>query len=247
MPRKCTICNHAKRQEIERKLANPKHSFRNIAEQFAVSLGACKRHTDNCIAKSLSKMHNTRSAIKVEKERSETEVFRNEVTRQAKEGALQTAVTVEGVVSRLFEGIMLLYDACDRDLRDPDDDTAYSLAPRAAEVRIIYEEKAPVSKEGEAPKWIKKSGTLQELLDLAFAGSDRRAVRDAPITHHDRAKLLLDTVDRMSNAASFLAKLEGRFLPVQKELGESPTIQLSVIQNILIQCGLLPADGITRH
>ena len=247
MPRKCTICNHAKRQEIERKLANPKHSFRNIAEQFAVSLGACKRHTDNCIAKSLSKMHNTRSAIKVEKERCETEVFRNEVAKQAKEGALQTAVTVEGVVSRLFEGIMLLYDACDRDLRDPEDDTIYSLAPRAAEVQIIYEEKDPATKKGDAPKWIKRKGTLQELLDLAFAGGDRRLVRDSAITHNDRAKLLLDTVDKMSKNAEFLAKLEGRFLPVEKALGEGTTVQLSVIQNILIQCGLLPPDAIAHR
>lgn len=43
MPRKCSICQHAKRKEIEKKLISGV-SFRNITKQYGMSIGAVHRH-----------------------------------------------------------------------------------------------------------------------------------------------------------------------------------------------------------
>ncbi len=46
MPRKCSICTHEKRTEIEKKLLKGV-TFRNIVEQYGTSLGATQRHVKN--------------------------------------------------------------------------------------------------------------------------------------------------------------------------------------------------------
>jgi hypothetical protein len=239
MPRQCTICTHKKRAQIEKKLA-ASEPLRKIASQFETNTASLNRHKTNCIGGALVKMKTARkAAIKDVHAEAETKVFREAVDDEKRVGPVQSAVTVEGVVARIFEGVMKLWDACDRDLSDPDDPKVYSLRPRASEIRIEYEEFEKPKTKSDKGKWIRRTGTLQEVLDLAFVGGDRRLVRDAAITHNDRAKLLLDTADKLGKNAEFLAKLEGRFLPVEKEMGTGNTIQLAVVQNILIQCGLL--------
>jgi hypothetical protein len=195
-----------------------------------------QRHK-KCVAKALKAFNESREAITVE-------TVREAVVEQTRNTTVATAVTVESVVARLFDVLMLLLDACDEDLRDPDRPEKYTLSPRAVEMRIIWEELENGGAD-EKPRWVKKAGTLQQALDRAFVAGDRRLVRDAPITHHDRAKLLLEVRDRLSNQAEFLAKLEGRFLPVEKELGEGKTVQLSVIIAILQQAGALDVGD--RH
>ena len=39
---------------------------------------------------------------------------------------------------RCFERVNLLFDACDRWLRDADDPSRYDIGPRAAEVLVTY-------------------------------------------------------------------------------------------------------------
>ncbi len=52
MPRKCTICAHKKRSAIDKALVE-RQPFRNIVEQFRVSLGALARHSDDHLPASL--------------------------------------------------------------------------------------------------------------------------------------------------------------------------------------------------
>ena len=52
MPRKCTICTHKKGSQIDKALVERK-AFRNIAEQFRVSVGALVRHSDDHLPASL--------------------------------------------------------------------------------------------------------------------------------------------------------------------------------------------------
>lgn len=47
MPRKCTICENKKRNEIDISLAVEGASLRSIARQYRVSKDALKRHMDN--------------------------------------------------------------------------------------------------------------------------------------------------------------------------------------------------------
>ncbi len=61
MPRKCTICAHKKRSAIDKALVE-RQPFRNIVEQFRVSLGALARHSDDHLPASLVKAQQAKEA-----------------------------------------------------------------------------------------------------------------------------------------------------------------------------------------
>jgi hypothetical protein len=54
MPRKCGICAHEKREEIDKALLNG-DTLRNIAQKHGVSLDMVNRHKKNHVAKRLAK------------------------------------------------------------------------------------------------------------------------------------------------------------------------------------------------
>jgi len=63
MPRKCSICTHKKRNEIERDILDSV-PFRHIASQFGVSYRAVQRHKQNGhIEESLLKAHGIRQIV----------------------------------------------------------------------------------------------------------------------------------------------------------------------------------------
>ena len=45
--RKCSVCSHPERSEIDKALVTRSMSYRNIAERFGVSVGALSRHKSN--------------------------------------------------------------------------------------------------------------------------------------------------------------------------------------------------------
>ena len=45
--RKCSVCNHPDRNEIDKALVTRSTSYRNISERFGVSVGALSRHKTN--------------------------------------------------------------------------------------------------------------------------------------------------------------------------------------------------------
>jgi hypothetical protein len=54
MSRRCTICEHPERVEIDKQLIE-RRSFRNITEHFSLSLGALHRHKSDHIDENLAK------------------------------------------------------------------------------------------------------------------------------------------------------------------------------------------------
>ncbi len=54
MSRRCTICDHPQRVEVDRQLIEAE-SFRNISERFSISLGALHRHKSDHIDENLAK------------------------------------------------------------------------------------------------------------------------------------------------------------------------------------------------
>lgn len=213
MPRVCTICQHKERKRIDAALAAGESS-RPIASQFGVGYKAVQRHQE-CIAEALAKSREEREA--------------------------QITVTVEAVMNRAFDAVLKILDACDEELRDPENPDRYTLSPRASNVRVVYEERTV---EGGKERVVSKAATLQELLDLMFAKGGKGKVQTATVTTPTNfPMLLLKATDELQKLTELLARLEGRFRPVEKEIGQGNVIQLSVIQNILIQNGLLPDAG----
>ena len=102
MPRVCTVCTHPDRPAIDMALVNHR-PYRNIAAQFRLSPSALVRHHDEHLPATLAKAH------------------------AADETA--AALDVMAELRRCFERVNLLFDACDRWLRDADDPARYDLGP----------------------------------------------------------------------------------------------------------------------
>lgn len=235
----CTICKHKKRAQIDVMLADSSIPLRAIVGKYpSVSRMALTRHGSKCLTAIVRATKDSRAQLKHEMKPLEDEAFTKAIAARAEEQAA-IAITVEGVVNRGFQCVLLLLDACDADLRDPDEPHRYNLNPRAQEIEVVYDEMQPGTETDARPKWARKKRTLQELLDLAFAGGNRKLVRDVPVTHNDRAALLLKATSELSAQTEFLARLEGRFLPVEKELGQGTTIQMQTIINVLVMNGIL--------
>ena len=65
MPRKCTICTHAKRNAIDSALVNGE-SYRTIATQFEVSTAALQRHKAHHLPATLAQAQNACEATRGE-------------------------------------------------------------------------------------------------------------------------------------------------------------------------------------
>ena len=82
MPRKCTLCAHSNRNEIDRALIN-NESYRNIAVRFNVSTAALLRHKQSHLAASLTKAKNAKEVTKADSLLGELERLRAEARRIA--------------------------------------------------------------------------------------------------------------------------------------------------------------------
>ena len=191
MPRTCTICSHLKRLEIDKVLVAAEESLRTIADRWTVSKTALIRHKTEHLPQRL----------------------------KAAKAAAETADGLEVMdeLRRCFERVNLLFDACDRWLRDADDPTRYDIGPRAEELRVTYEEERP----GE--RTVKRKATLAELL-AEVNGSDRSPARTVTMVetkHADPRELVLKTAARLQPQIELLAKLIGK-------LDERPQVNILV-------------------
>jgi len=191
LPRTCTICSHPEQVEIDKALVAAEEALRTIADRWTVSKTALIRHKTEHLPQRL----------------------------KAAKAAAETADGLEVMdeLRRCLERINLLFDACDRWLRDADDPTRYDIGPRAEELRVTYEEERP----GE--RTVKRKATLAELL-AEVNGSDRSPARTVTMVetkHADPRELVLKTVARLQPQIELLAKLIGK-------LDERPQVNILV-------------------
>jgi len=105
-------------------------------------------------------------------------------------------------LQRCFQRMNLLFDACDRWLRDADDPTRYDIGPRASDILVTYEE--PVSDE----RTIRRKESLDRL--LARVEGSRLAVERWESKHADPRELVLKTAQQLTGQTQLLAKLLGQ-------------------------------------
>lgn len=189
MPRTCTVCSHPEREAIDRELVAGEASFRNIAERFSVSAAALHRHKVD---------HLPQALLRAQEARTEA-----------------NAVDVMSELERCFERINLLFDACDRWLRDPTDPSRYNIGPRAEEIQVIYIE----PQEDGFP--VRRKSSLAELLERIEQAQPGRAVRMVEAKHADPRELVLKTAGRLQPQIELLAKLLG-------ELDDRPQINITL-------------------
>ncbi len=187
MPRTCTICTHPERTTIDDALV-ARAPYRNIAERFATSIGSLVRHKMDHLPAHLAK------------------------AEEAKEIARADSLTAE--LKRIMARINLLFEACDRWLRDPENPEQYDIGPRAEDVSVTYLEPA-----GEG-KVIRRKARLSKLLPQVE--KDGRSVTLVEVKYADPRELILKTAQRLEGQLELLAKLLG-------ELQEGQTVNILVL------------------
>lgn len=176
MPRVCTVCTHPDRPAVDMALVNHR-PYRNIAAQFRLSASALVRHHDDHLPATLA------------------------AAKRAEDAA--AAIDVMADLRRCFERVNLLFDACDRWLRDADDPTRYDIGPRAAELLVTYEQ----AYEG-SDKVSRRKAPLSALL-ARVEGLPGVAVALVESKHADPRELVLKTADRLRSQSELLARLIG--------------------------------------
>ena len=112
MPQTCTVCKYPKRCAEANQGFVARKSLRDIARQTGFSKDALARH----------RRHLPKSLMKAA-----------EAEKVAHADSVLEMIRVHG------ERIQLLYDACDRYLRDPERPERYDLGPRDTDVTVIYD------------------------------------------------------------------------------------------------------------
>lgn len=178
MPRRCSICTHPEREAINKALVSGKASNRDIARQFAVSHHALGRHKKDHLPAHPAE------------------------AQQVTETAQATDLMEE--LESCFRRINLLFDACDRWLRDAENPNQYDIGPRAADMSVTYWEDGPKGKR------VKRKAKLSSLLAKVTSNSGRgRMIELVETKHADPRELVLKTAARLQAQVELLAKLLG--------------------------------------
>ena len=173
MPRKCSVCTHKARKDIDKMLV-AEVTYRTITYMFSITRQTLIRHKKNHIPAFLLKSKET-------EEIAQAETLMDELRSYQKR-------------------VKLLFDACDRWLRDPKNPDQYDLSPRETEVNVVYTELVngkPVAKKERLSillRQIKKSGKVP-------MGWEYK--------HADPRVLILKTANSLNKQLELLAQLSG--------------------------------------
>lgn len=182
---KCVCCHHPEALKINREIAEG-ILYKAISQEYGMDPSAVSRHVKNCIPRLL---------------------LSAQTTRDAKSGSMIEDAIAKGITLN-FTRIGKLMDACDAWLFDPDSEGAYTLEPRAREIKVVYDDYNDVDGKGK-PK--RKRANLQDLL---------RRVDDAGYTAvftetkaADPRELILKSSAEIRSNFDFIAKLNGLYAP----------------------------------
>jgi hypothetical protein len=166
MARRCSICTHAQRTEIEIDLINS-GTFRDVAGRYGVSVSAVHRHKkQGHLASGLLQLplQNSGSAREAFELRTADQAGQTMEVSAAVQGKIEKdggrARDVMVELERCFSRANLLFEACDRWLRDPEDPDRYDLNPRAEDVFITFSEQ-----DGEGNVRVRRKKRLSLLLE----------------------------------------------------------------------------------
>ena len=202
MPRPCSICTHPDRAAIDQGLVAGEPIPRYSAV-YRVSEDALTRHKRAHIPALLARAQAVETAHGA--------ALAEQVAGQ--EAAVDAAaVDVMAELHRCLVRVNLLFDACDRWLRDPDNPEQYDVGPRAEDVTVTYTERGPDGKP------VRRKAKLSRLLARLEEGGGV-AVDRGEVRHADPRDLLLKTADRLQVSLELLARLT-------KQLDERPVVNL---------------------
>ncbi len=172
---RCTVCTHEGRAAIDRALIGGESAPKVAAKYRGLTDDAVRRHASSHLPEHLAAAAEVRSVV----------------------SATQTLEQID----RCLERVNLLFDACDRWLRDPDDPSRYEVGPRAENVKVVYLER------GEDGKMTRKKATIAELLERVAGVAPE--IRLVEIKHSDPRELVLQASKRLEGLSELLARIRG--------------------------------------
>jgi hypothetical protein len=233
MARHCTVCHHAKRTEIEKALIR-NESLQNIANAFGISDAAAWRHKTNHLAKTLLKSRKAKEAAQA------VEIAAAAEAREGIESERSRDVMKE--FGRCFDRANLLFEACDRWLRDPANPDQYDINPRAEDVYVTM---IRPGQNGDPPVRQKKrlSVVLREI-----DGTNGFEVRAVETKYADPRKLVLSSIGELRE----LTRLQLQIFESWSQMGEfqrevlegigeaSPEIREKIVRRLHERRGMYP-------
>ena len=180
MARPCSICVHEQREAIDQAIVK-RESFRSVADLFAVSKTALMRHTNN--------RHINNHIVKAQEKSAEAQ-------------AVTQGINLLQQMERMAERANLLFDACDRWLRDADDPSRYDIGPRAEDVRITYTVRGEDGRPRTKKEWMAELlGRLEDNGIPVVSWETKRA---------DPRELVLKAAAQLKSQLELFAKLTGQ-------------------------------------
>lgn len=221
MPRSCTVCEHPQRTAIDKAIVGGEAN-RIIAKRCAISVAALQRHRANHLPEVLAEAKQRRA------ESHQSHVVAVGVAVQEHAAAEEAhALDVMDELTRCFQRVNLLFDACDRWLRDADDPTRYDIGPRAGDILVTYEQP------GRDGKPIRRKEALDRLLTRVEAAGV--ALERWDTKYADPRELVLKTAQQLTGQTQLLAKLLG-------QLDERPQVNVLMAPEWLqVRAALLTA------
>ena len=128
-----------------------------------------------------------------------------------------------------FTRLEKLLAACDKWLIDPDDESRYTVAPRASDLKVIYEKEIN-------GVLITRTARLSDLLDQ-INGQGRNVLQVS--YSNDKYKLFLDTIGKLHDKLDMMAKISGLYLP-NPEQSESNQFTAKTIAAVCAFCETEP-------
>lgn len=181
----CGVCSHRDREAIDRALVEGESAPKIAARYRKFSDDAVRRHAEKHLPARLV------------------------LAADARESA--DAGRVIAQLERCLERVNLLFDACDRWLRDPEDPSRYEIGPRSEDVMVTYMEQ-----DGDE-KPVRRKARLSELLEKVAGIAP--GVRLVETKHADPRELVLAAAKRLDGHSELLARLVG-------ELKDTPDLHL---------------------
>jgi len=190
--RKCSVCSHPSLDKINAMLIQNVSHIEIITVFNDLGDMSLHRHKQNHLPKMLSK------------------------AKAAQEIVQSNKVMTE--LQRCFNRVNLLFDACDRWLRDADDPSRYDIGLRAEEVKVTYFEPGQDGDMGRLRK-----ASLAHLLAKIEGGGYQVEGWGGSRTADPR-ELILKTATRLQGQIELLAKLTGELAPERILIQAGPVI-----------------------
>lgn len=195
MARPCTICEHARRAEIDRALVAGE-TFRHIAAHYGLSTGALQRHKSEHLPLVVA------AGVKATKPAHARALA---AQTAAKRDAEQVeALDIFAELRECLAEAKRLRAACAEWLQDPDDPTKYRIGPRTEDVWVTYldaKEDPPKPKRERLSALLKSVQTWARVEQTETKIADPRELilkAQAASTRH--LELYAQVIDRLHNA-----------------------------------------------